>query len=201
MSGDSARGLETAERLLDAALPVFSAHGYAGASTRTLAGAAGVNIATIAYHFRDKQGLYDAVVDRIYDRLLQVDPGPPEAWGDTPRARVMHLVGVLADHARAHADGIRLLLRHVMEHRGSPERVLSHWGQEVSARAGGLLGPLGLDPDQDHRLALLSLNHLIARYAVTEDADLLAWADDPTDPRGSVRRHLGEVACRLLGVE
>lgn len=191
----------TADKLLDAALPVFASRGFAGASTRVLAGAAGVNVATIAYHFGDKQGLYDAVVDRIYAKLLQVQPGPPDTWGHSPCQRVHHVVGVLADHARDNADGIRLLLRHVMEHHASPGRVLDHWGLEVMDRVAHMLGPLGLDPSRDHRLALLSMNHLIARYAVTEDADLVAFVDEPGDPRGAVRRHLGDVACQLLGVE
>ncbi len=196
MSTDDAA--PTAVRILDAALPVFAQHGFAGASTRALAAAAGVNIATIAYHFGDKQGLYDAVVDHIYARLLQLELPPPDQLGADPAARVRALTALLYRHARSHADGIRLLLRHVMEHRGSPARVRQHWGLTVLSRAGDMLSSLGLDrgAPADLRLSLLSLNHLIARYAVTEPADLLPFVDD--DPEAAVAAHLGDLAVALL---
>lgn len=48
-------------RLLDAGLRLFAQQGYAETSTRELAEAAGVNIASISYYFGDKAGLYRAV--------------------------------------------------------------------------------------------------------------------------------------------
>lgn len=187
------------DQLLDAVLPVFAERGFAGATTRTLAAAAGVNVATLAWHFGDKEGLYDAVVDRIYDRILELDLPAAAATAPTPRQRVHALVGALYAQARGDADGIRLLLRHVMEHRGSPERVRARWSTATMARAAQVLATLDLAPDMDPRLPLLSLNHLVARYAVTEPADLAPFVDGP-DPHAAVARHLGDVACLLLGV-
>ena len=57
-----ADGARTRERILAEALPLFAARGFAGTSVRQVAAAAEVNVATLAYHFSDKQGLYDAVV-------------------------------------------------------------------------------------------------------------------------------------------
>ncbi|MBC8158842.1 MAG: helix-turn-helix transcriptional regulator, partial [Alphaproteobacteria bacterium] len=54
---------DTRERLLEAGLRLFAAHGYDGVSTRQLAGTADVNIAAIGYHFGGKKDLYHAVVD------------------------------------------------------------------------------------------------------------------------------------------
>lgn len=48
-------------RLLRAGLKLFAAQGYARTSTRELADAAAVNVASIAYYFGDKAGLYRAV--------------------------------------------------------------------------------------------------------------------------------------------
>ncbi|HEX6141368.1 MAG TPA: TetR family transcriptional regulator, partial [Geminicoccaceae bacterium] len=50
------RGEATRERLLLAAIDVFGRRGFE-ASTRELAGAAGVNLAAIPYHFGSKHGL------------------------------------------------------------------------------------------------------------------------------------------------
>jgi AcrR family transcriptional regulator len=54
-------GAEARNRLLDAALALFAELGFAKTSTREIAQAAQVNIASISYYFGDKQGLYKAV--------------------------------------------------------------------------------------------------------------------------------------------
>jgi AcrR family transcriptional regulator len=48
-------------RLLHSGLRLFAQQGYAKTSTRELAEAAGVNVASISYYFGDKAGLYRAV--------------------------------------------------------------------------------------------------------------------------------------------
>lgn len=53
-------GSQARERLLHAALKLFADKGYAKASTREIAQAAGTNIAAISYYFGDKAGLYRA---------------------------------------------------------------------------------------------------------------------------------------------
>lgn len=50
----------TRERLLLAALRLFSQQGYARTSVRAIAQEAGANVAAIAYHFGDKAALYTA---------------------------------------------------------------------------------------------------------------------------------------------
>lgn len=54
-------GVEARNRLLDAALALFAEKGFAKTSTREIAQAAQVNIASISYYFGDKAGLYRAV--------------------------------------------------------------------------------------------------------------------------------------------
>lgn len=53
-------GEDTRARLLRAALQLFSEKGFAQASVRAIAEAAGTNVAAIAYHFGDKAQLYTA---------------------------------------------------------------------------------------------------------------------------------------------
>lgn len=53
-------GAEARERLLHAALRLFAEQGFAKTSTRSIAQAAGINIASIKYYFGDKAGLYRA---------------------------------------------------------------------------------------------------------------------------------------------
>ncbi len=54
-------GIDTRNRLLDAALVLFAEKGFAKTSTREIAQAAQVNIAAISYYFGDKAGLYRGV--------------------------------------------------------------------------------------------------------------------------------------------
>ncbi|MFC6885531.1 MULTISPECIES: TetR/AcrR family transcriptional regulator [Actinomadura] len=61
MTSDSGR-----ERVLDVATRLFAALGYDGTSTRLIAEAAGLNIATVAYHFGGKRDLYLAVMERAH---------------------------------------------------------------------------------------------------------------------------------------
>ena len=53
-------GVEARTHLLHTALRLFAAGGYANTSTREIAAAAGVNIASISYYFGDKAALYRA---------------------------------------------------------------------------------------------------------------------------------------------
>lgn len=194
--GRPSGGPDTRLRILEAAAVVFAREGFAGASTRTLAAEAGVNISTLAWHFHDKQGLYEAVIDRVYERLLAVELDLDTLPVD-PAGRVRMLVARLWRVARAHRIEVRMLLRHVVDTTRLPEHVQARWLGRVLERSGEAIGALDLPPG-DHRLALLSINHLLARYAVSDDADLALFVSGDID--AAIEAHLGDVACRLLGV-
>jgi AcrR family transcriptional regulator len=63
------RGEETRGRILEAALELFAASGFEGASTRTIAERADVNLPAIQYYFGSKEGLYRAVVEQFSQQL------------------------------------------------------------------------------------------------------------------------------------
>ena len=67
--GDSARGDQTRQRLLESAIEIFAHSAYDSVRTRVLADAAGVNQAAIPYYFGGKEGLYLAVAQHIAERL------------------------------------------------------------------------------------------------------------------------------------
>jgi AcrR family transcriptional regulator len=54
---------ETRQRILQAAAQLFAEQGYARATTRALAAAAGVNEVTLFRHFGSKQGLFSAIIE------------------------------------------------------------------------------------------------------------------------------------------
>jgi TetR/AcrR family transcriptional regulator, regulator of cefoperazone and chloramphenicol sensitivity len=57
------REVETRERLLAAALELFSAHGFRKVTVRDISQRAGANLAAVSYHFGDKLGLYTEIVE------------------------------------------------------------------------------------------------------------------------------------------
>lgn len=50
---------------------LFAEHGYGATSTAAIVAAAGVTKPMLYYYFRDKQGLFDAIMDAAFDRLDQ----------------------------------------------------------------------------------------------------------------------------------
>jgi AcrR family transcriptional regulator len=81
------RGAATRQRIVDAARDVLVTHGHAGASTRAVAEAAGVNLSQVHYHFGGRHGLLIEVLDQENEALLErqralyAAPGPlSEKW-------------------------------------------------------------------------------------------------------------------------
>lgn len=60
----------TRQKLIDGAMQVLVSEGVAGTTTRKIAEAAGVRLATLHYHFKDKDALLFAVLEDV-TRLLQ----------------------------------------------------------------------------------------------------------------------------------
>lgn len=54
---------ETKTTILEVATELFARHGFEGASIREIAKVAGVNLAAVNYHFKNKQNLYFQVMD------------------------------------------------------------------------------------------------------------------------------------------
>jgi len=63
MTTESAHGTDTRQRLLDAARHLISELGFAKVTVRDITSEAHANLAAVSYHFRDKLGLYQAVLE------------------------------------------------------------------------------------------------------------------------------------------
>jgi AcrR family transcriptional regulator len=78
--GGYARGEETRARIVEAAMKVFAAEGFARASTRRIAAEAGVNPPALQYYFDSKEGLHRACGDLIIDHCrATLDPAREDA--------------------------------------------------------------------------------------------------------------------------
>src|SRR3954467_5344605 len=83
----------TRQQLLEAAGQVFAEQGYRAATVREICLRAGANVASIHYHFGDKEKLYIEVLRYAHKREAQINPAlcKPDHSG-SPEQRLRELV-------------------------------------------------------------------------------------------------------------
>src|SRR5262245_14636282 len=72
-NGQTARAAATRGRLLEAAEQVFAEEGFRNATLQEIARRADANVASTAYHFGSKEGLYAAVFEFAEQRAAAAD--------------------------------------------------------------------------------------------------------------------------------
>jgi AcrR family transcriptional regulator len=163
LNPNSSETSETETRLLEAAGEVFAEFGFRAATVRQICEKAGANVAAINYYFRDKEGLYLAVLRSVPD--AQAEKYPAQSGLDSGataeqelRAYVQSLVHRVFDSGRPgwHA---KIIAREMVE----PTRALDTLLEEVArplhrhlaAIVRRLLGPAATDDNV--RMGALSI--------------------------------------------
>ena len=86
----------TRDRVLDAALALADADGVPGLTMRRLAAELGVEAMTIYYHVPNKDGILDALVERVIGEIELPDPGTD--WRPALRSLALSAYEVLGRH-------------------------------------------------------------------------------------------------------
>lgn len=111
-----ADGEATRTRILEVAGELFAAHGYAETTSRAIAARAGVDVASINYHYGSRSGLYQAVLAEGHRRLISIiELRELAGAGITPTEKLEKLFAHLV--ARAAEDkgwNIRVLARELL---------------------------------------------------------------------------------------
>jgi AcrR family transcriptional regulator len=132
----SENGGEVRERLLDAATELAVEHGFEASGLREIAARAAVSPGMISYYFGDRQGLYEAMFRRAFDRVgAQVQAllqDSERSGGD----RLDEFVRIQVEAIAADPWLPQLIVREVLARAESPSR--EHFAKSV----GG--GPLML---------------------------------------------------------
>jgi AcrR family transcriptional regulator len=112
------RGQKTREKVIAAATDLFAEHGYHAVTTRDIAKAAKVNIATIHYHVGTKEELYLEVFRRGYAREVLlvksfIDEMQPEKLGseENIRSAIRKFVSDIVDMNVAEPNLAKLSIR------------------------------------------------------------------------------------------
>jgi TetR/AcrR family transcriptional regulator len=98
--GTRGRPEESRAAILKAAVAEFADHGIAGARTDAIARAAHVNKALLYYYFKDKDALYEAVLDHVFSGLrARVMPVLESKL--PPRRKMLEYLGAYFDYIAA----------------------------------------------------------------------------------------------------
>jgi AcrR family transcriptional regulator len=129
-------GSERREVIERAALEVFAAHGYAGASIDEIARRSGVSAPVVYDHFASKQDLHRRLLERTRDELLEM--WRTQLAGDDPdEERVPRAFDAWARYVEANPYAARMFFR---ETTGDPDAVAIH--QRVRAESQAALGQI-----------------------------------------------------------
>lgn len=106
--GTRGRPEESRAAILKAAVAEFSEYGIAGARTDAIARAAQVNKALLYYYFKDKDALYEAVLDHVFSGLRErVMPVLESAL--PPRQKMLEYLGTYFDYIAANPQFPRVV--------------------------------------------------------------------------------------------
>jgi TetR/AcrR family transcriptional regulator len=132
---------ESRAAILKAAVAEFAREGVAGARTEAIARSARVNKALLYYYFKDKEALYDAVLDSVFSGAREAvlnalkQPLPP-------RERLTGYVGAHFDYIASHSPYHRIVNAEFLRAGRDPsrmQRVAQHYFRPIFASIAALL--------------------------------------------------------------
>jgi AcrR family transcriptional regulator len=155
-----ADGEQSRERILDAANEIASERGYEGTSIALVSKKCGLPASSIYWHFKDKDDLLAAVIDRSFETWLRVWELPSDGQ---PRERVIGLATQLAKGLLDHPDFLRLGLMLALERRPVEPRARAQFLQARTQASASLTEALGeLAPGLTDAQVRLLVNYSIA---------------------------------------
>lgn len=195
----------TRDLILDAAEALFAKHGLDGVAVRDLARETRLTPSSLYNHFPSKQALYDAVLERGLQPIVEMTA---EAWQAGPlkpqsvRAQIERMVA----HLAAHRDLAPLLQRVMLEDAARPEPRIGKWIRSLSDKGTKLIrdaaGAAGWTQDEVPHLAFALFGMVYSYFTNAQAVHAVApWNKDPfSAPELQLqRRFLEQAILRLLG--
>src|SRR5256885_14470119 len=99
--GTRGKPAESRKAILKAAVHEFAPEGVSGARTDAIARSAGVNKALLYYYFKDKEALYQAVLDEVFSGL-RIAITSALSQNLPPRERLKAYIGAHFDYIASH---------------------------------------------------------------------------------------------------
>jgi len=189
------------EQILDAGERLFAQRGYDGVSMRDIVAETALrNQASLYHHFRNKRALYEAVLRRGLQQVLDL---MPERHGGTP-AEIDTNVDQLIDYLGEHPHLAQLIQRASLDGSRSLQRLLNGLVRPLSSQ--GRRALMGLDEVWSaDEVPHLAAGLYLLTFGYFANAELLknVVGKDPLGPQAieRQRRFLKTAISRLFGVE
>ncbi len=171
----------TAVRILDAAEDLFAEKGYAATSLGDVADAVGIRSPSLYNHFRNKEALYGAVLDRLLDAF--VAPLAELGEGTITRARIFQWLETIIRMHHERPNLARLLQHAALS--GGPqtneliERLFSPMFD--TERPVEMLSA-GLGGEELRPWAVMALNNMVMSYITMAPMYRDLLGEDPFSP-------------------
>ena len=157
---DSTAVVLTTRRLLEAAGEVFAEQGFHRATVRQITERAGVNVAAINYHFRDKAELYAAVIRQCHCAAVELG-GPCSFEVGTPSVRLRAFIDWflrrLLHPLRPKWHGV-LMAREMTEPTGALAGMIEEATRPQAETLRKILNDLGAGGLNEERMTMLGLS-------------------------------------------
>lgn len=193
----------TAERILDVAETLFAERGFAGVAVRDIAAGVKLNPASLYNHFLSKQELYEAVLDRGLQPIVELLRALSESKGsEEPDFEPLDAV---VDYVATKPGLARILQYEVLSGGENIQRLAGRWLAPIYERGIDVLktnpGSASWEPE-DLPLLIAAFHNIIVGYFSTAPLRERILGEDPLSSDALVRqkRFLREVARRLLTV-
>lgn len=174
--GSDVGDVSSRQRILDAALRLFSQHGYDETSVAALARSADVSKGLVYHYFDTKRDVLEAVMARGSERLeAALDRVGSGSSGAPPAAAVMEILGMVAEDL----PWWRLLFRLRMQPELGREIGLTSRGESIEDALERSLREAGYDSPRRDALALAAaVEGAAQRYVLDPDGYPLVEAAD-----------------------
>jgi len=182
--GSRGRPEQTRTAILQAAVREFAREGVAGARTDAIARAAKVNKALLYYYYRDKDALYGAALDHVFQerneflmRVLAEDIPPGQ--------KILRYVGAFFDYLAEHPSHREMVQREMLARGSQMQRIVKLYLKPIYLElvkvlregiASGIFRPV--DPLQ----FLPSMVAVIVHYFGTAPMMKVMTQEDPLSP-------------------
>jgi AcrR family transcriptional regulator len=197
----------TRARLINAAGDVFAEHGFQAATVRDICTRAGANVAAVNYHFRDKAGLYLAVLRHS----MTAGTGHPEprdaaALAETPEEALRLMIAAMLLRMHNPAAGRACHLRIMVHEMAQPTDALPRVVEEIigpnyAAMRQILSRLLNRPPDADvTRLCAHSIIGQVVHYAHAGPVIKLLWPDLKMTPErlNAIAAHISDFSLSAI---
>jgi AcrR family transcriptional regulator len=178
----------TPERILSAADELFGSLGYDGVSVRDIAEKAGVNKASVFYHYDSKDALFERVLDRYYTAHHEA---LEDVWGSVgdPMSRLHAVIDSYIDFMLANQRYPRLIVS--MINAANPQHLefiqrstgsLFQWTERALADITPASGPLAA------RQFYLTISGAVTNTFIYAEAVAPWWGGEPLSPENLATR-------------